>query len=374
MDFNKILLFKNNNDIVRLSRRPNKLYKYYAKRCNFKEWLKIYKINKRMAMYIHKWMKKPIFIEPFHIKIERDFHFSDHEYTEYYKNLEYFLTDQWSLQAITTDHNSCSNKFMKTIQKMENLNKLSVENVHGEICQIELKFLEKLSIIGQEEMQVKLSILNNLPNLKELSLKNITINKEIAESFKRIKLVKLKLDNVSVRAPVNTMNINTIIMSTGKLIINNCHIIFHQLLLHNCFANTLKIRKLEIDIPEFPENFSLDYTILLNASSLAKIKIKIFVCDENLYQTCLKLLATALKKRDCYWFFDIKVPYKYDSDYLNFYQRIGHENQESFVQRLYEITEAAKEGTNLHYTIRQRDEILFSHLPTFQPNNTNQSI
>lgn len=59
----------NNDDLNPIRLDPKRLYKMYAKQCDLKDWLKIYKSNKIYAMFMHEWLPNEIFIDTLSLKL-----------------------------------------------------------------------------------------------------------------------------------------------------------------------------------------------------------------------------------------------------------------------------------------------------------------
>lgn len=370
MDFNRIKHLAKNQDLKQIIKKPEILYKFYAETCDLIDWLKIYKTNKKFALQIHDWLYSKILegtecvnLSEFRYRMSKD------ELELLYENLNIFLLDKSDIQMLLINHRYFSQKTKQTIEKTTNLKYLTITNISGEILPIPLKSLENLHLRGEEDArcdELDLQILTYLPILNTLILTDLSLNIDSINTFKHIKIDNLILNNIDLTDDdITITDLNHMLASTNKITLRNTHILFHQILLHNCFANTLNIHSLTISLPKFLDNrFTLDYSAICNAKNLKSIKIIALLLDDLIIYTLFKkILAISQKHIQLQWDFEIEIAGR-RSQYLELHSLLNYDNYETFaIELIFKMKEVTRIHKNIYYTISDNIRYLDQHQP-----------
>lgn len=363
MDFNrfKYIAQQENKKIFRkIICKPKLLYKAYARECDMSDWLKIYKSNKNFALYMHESLPFDIFTGPFQINIEKHrYPIQKEEFELFCQNLDYFLTDQWHINELTIDHCCFSHKTRNSIKKLINLKEMTITHLYGSIYPMHLKSLRNLHIKGDTDNpsdETEIQILDTLPNLKKLTLSDLHLNILSIDPFKRIRINNLILNNIDLDTDVTIKDLNYMLNSTNKLTLNDTHILFHQILLHSCFANTIKIHSLTLSVPEFPSGCFLDYSALCYAKKLKTIKITFSLHKARVYVIFTQFLSISKRHSKANWIFDLEFPSK-SSHHLISIQERGYDNYEDYVNSIrFKMNEITQNYGHINYTFKYKSD------------------
>lgn len=184
------------------------------------------------------------------------------------------------------DHTYFSQSTMKSIENMKCLQELTITNAVAFIFPIKIKSVEKLHIKGDTYTtyeEIEFPIISNLPILKELTLTDLLLNQESIKPFSHIKINNLILNNIDLEFDVTISDLNHILKSTDKLTLLNSHTLFHQIILHNCFADTLNIHSLTFSLPKSSSDCYLDYSTISYSKKIKRIKIIIKLTNLKIY-------------------------------------------------------------------------------------------
>lgn len=121
--------------------------------------------------------------------------------------------------------------------------------------------------------------------------------------------------------------------STNKLTLLDSHILFHQIIMHNCFANTLNIQSLTLSLPKSSSKCFLDYSAISYAKNLKSIKIIFKLNDTKIYTISKKLLSISQMQTNSHWTFELEI-FEDRSSYFGLHQVFGYDNHEDYVNGL----------------------------------------
>lgn len=292
MNFLKLKQLTRDFTIQDLDQNPTRPFKLYAQSCTLNEWLKVYRQNKRCALWMYAYTPYCSPLENNHINLTSYTNDqNDHEY------LIYFLKNH-PLTKLTISGNTLEPEIVNAIEELKLLTHLSVK--FEESSSFPFKSLPKiktLKIQFFQESTLSHAYRINFTTLTHLTLTNCTITPPLAEALSKLKLEYIHIDQAS-DTPEDSRHIN-LFCNKKYVKLTGCDYLLVENLCRNCDN---KQEHLTINCGSNPMYIAWSsLRDLIPYSSLQSIEIDVAITNRIEYHVFFFLLDIINKYPNLHW-------------------------------------------------------------------------
>lgn len=305
MDLNKILFWARDKSTLRiLLSEPSLLYKQYAETCQLNDWLKIYRVNKPIALWMLKWCRFKLWNSPNELMISTFEPKPDENFAD---SLEYFFAVNPYIQSIAIDDFLYKQEYKHVLEKLKYLNKLKIIlRTNLEWTNFHFPCLEEIEIEGRywtyNRMMTETQEILKFTNLKSISLIRCDLSPKLCRILSQLKLNEIRITRIQRVEESCSMDRIFLYKKNVELILCGQNILCQLLTTRNN-----SIEKLSITTNgcyPLPQGL-LDQVLYWR--HLKRVKIKMEISSVTLYRSLKEILRTLVRTPTCTWYIDVTL-------------------------------------------------------------------
>lgn len=310
MDFNAIKQIANNESVREMAKFPTKVYREYASTISVERWLKIYWDNEHIAMWMHKWMIRKVWKEPFHINllgVSNDGWSALHDVD--CKLIGKLFSSNKNTQKLTINASFLD----ETIQSLIKLNLFYLNSITIHVDKSvpaiheNMPCLEELTLICGGDFQVPLRFYDSLRNIKTLNLIDAEINQSNLSILTAATFESITMKNVKCSSNLSIEQFNDVYKKTGTRTIKiskvfDCDTVVKSFF-QCCKTKLEDLTELTVEI----SNCNIDFEHLFCLKNLYQLKVLCCVDNVEQYQNLMKSLEILEENKQMNFLCEIDV-------------------------------------------------------------------